>query len=147
MQLADLWRYQVGTDTPIALWFRQGLLSQNSTFILTTRDLEPWLEDCEVWFESRPLENLSEFERDMRQVLFGGVTFDRDRFAAAYVEHTEACIKMAAKMGVQLHQWNVVADPTWRFLNQLTGRQTEQPFPYTPGVYDKTWQAVMDAHS
>lgn len=142
MQLGDLWRYQVGTDTPVALWFRQGLLPQNSTFILTTRALDPWLEDCQVWFESRPLESLSEFEREMRQFLFGGVTFDRDRFATAYRQHTEECLKVAAKMGVQLHQWNVVAEPNWDFLHQLTGKQTDHPFPFTPGVYDKTWEAV-----
>lgn len=147
MQLGDLWRYRVGTDTPIALWFRQGLLSPNNTFVLTTRDLDSWLEDCQTWFESRPLDSLSKFERDMRQVLFGGVTFDRDRFTAAYSKHTEECIRMAAKMGVQLHQWDVVAEPNWHFLTQLTGRRTEQPFPFTPGVYDKTWQAVMSAHS
>lgn len=147
MKIGDLWRYKVGTDTPVAFWFRKGLLPRDGIFILTTRDLEPWLDDCQFWFDSRPIETLSAFEREMRQFLFGSITFDRDRFAAAYVKHTEACIEMAQTMGVQLHQWNVVAEPDWRFLNQLTEKHTDQAFPFTPGVYSKTWQALRAAES
>jgi hypothetical protein len=140
-----LWRSQVATDTPVAMWFRQGKLPKNSIYILTTRELEPWLDDCQAWFESKPLSALKPFDQQVRQELFQGLGFDRDRFAHAYQIHHSACHAMATKIGVTLHEWDVVANPTWDFLANLTGRTPTVPFPYNPGVYNKTWKAVNAA--
>ncbi|KAM3112898.1 hypothetical protein [Phormidesmis sp. 146-33] len=141
----SLWQFHAVTDAPVAFWFRQKKLPKNGLYILTTRSLKPWLEDCQAWFESRPSDTLSPFEIEIREALYGGVTFDRQRFAEAYDRHTAACYQIAQEMGVTLYEWDLVANPTWDFLTQLTGRTSDQAFPFTPGVYNRTWQAVIEA--
>jgi hypothetical protein len=145
VSIPDLWRSQVATDTPVAMWFRQGKLPTKGVYILTTRSLEPWLADCEAWFDSKPIEKLKPFEKENRYALLNGLTFDRDRFTQAYAEHHRACHAMAKQMGVTLHEWDVVENPTWDFLVTLTGRIPTDAFPYQAGVYNKTWQAVNAA--
>ncbi len=140
-----LWRSQVATDTSVALWFRQGKLPKTGIYVLTTRALDPWLDDCQAWFDSKPLAVLSPIERELRQSLYHGLTFDRDRFAAAYTEHYTACHDMAQKMGITLHDWDVNTQPNWTLLSEITGRRSAEPFPFTPGLYHKTWQAVEAA--
>ncbi len=140
-----LWRSQVATDTSVGLWFRQGKLPKTGIYILTTRALEPWLDDCQAWFETKPLSVLSPIEIELRNALYQGLTFDRDRFTQAYAEHHAACHAMAKRMGITLHEWDVIANPDWRLLSELTGRVTPEPFPFTPGVYHKTWQEVEAA--
>lgn len=130
------------TDITVAYWFRQRWLPSNGIFILTTRRLEPWLDDCKAWFESRPLETLCEFEVETRRFLFGQTQFERNVFSDAYHRHTEICLSIARQMGVPLYQWDVVEHPNWDFLAELSGRKTDQPFPFTPGVYPKVYQAV-----
>lgn len=143
--IADLWRSQVATDTPVAMWFRQGKLPKKGIYVMTTRELEPWLDDCQAWYDSKPLEKLKPFEKQTRQALFQGLDFDRDRFAKVHEIHHTACHEMAQNMGVKLHEWDVVAHPTWDFLADLTGRTPTEPFPYQAGVYHQTWQAVNAA--
>lgn len=146
VSLRQMWFYDVVTDSPVGMWFRQGVLPRNGIFILTTRNVSTWLEDCQHWFESRPPELLNPFERKVRRYLYKGLRFDRHQFEAAYHEHVDACYRVACQMEVPLHEWNVVADPTWDFLQRLTGKETNQPFPFQPKVYAKTWQEWLDAN-
>ncbi|MGL4351319.1 MAG: hypothetical protein ACRCT2_12270 [Plesiomonas shigelloides] len=136
--LHELPPVQVATDTPVAMWFRQGKLT-DGVYILTTRDLGSWLDACEVWYESKPSAVLSDFEKEVRMFLFKGLDFDRDRFTQVYVDHTKICRKTAKDMGLELHEWNVVADPDWRFLEKLTGRSVDRSFPYREGGGGRTW--------
>jgi hypothetical protein len=145
LSIPSLWHSQVATDTPIALWFRQGKLPKTGIYVLTTRALDPWLDDCQAWFESKPMSVLSPIEKEVRAYLYEGITFDRDRFARAYDRHTTACREMATTLGITLHEWDVNAHPNWNLLSELTGRSSSEPFPFTPGVYHKTWQAVEEA--
>ncbi|MCL1464462.1 hypothetical protein [Argonema galeatum] len=142
----NLWKYEVATDTPVGMWFRQGLLPRNGIFILTVRDVQSWLEDCQLWYESRPIDSLNDFEVRVRQYVCGSLTFDRSCFEDSYYKHTEACVTMAKNMGVKLYEWNVVAEPNWDFLTKLTGRTTDKPFPFTPGKYAGTWDKFLEVH-
>lgn len=141
--IEDARQVQVVTDTSIAMWFRKGLLSRNAVYVLTIRELDSWLDDCETWYESRPISTLNFCEEEIRKYLFGGVEFDRNRFADFYYIHCEACSDVADQMGVKLHCWDVVGNPGWGFLENLTGRSTSMPFPYVPGGGLKTWELTQ----
>lgn len=140
--------FDVMTDTPVAMWFRQELLPQDATYVLTVRALDSWLETCQTWFESRPLDTLDPVSQELRWFLYGGLTFDRKRFIAAYHTHVESCYRLASLHGLKLYEWNVMANPSWEFLCSLTGRpyppkpfplQTEKPFKRA------TWQGAIEA--
>lgn len=140
-------RAQALTDTSVALWFRQEKLPKDGVYILTTRDLNSWLDDCKTWFESRPFSSLKPIDREIREYLFNGITFDRDRFISAYEQHYNDCHKIAEKMNVVIHEWNVTANPSWEFLFELTNRTSCEKFPFNPGIYHETWIDVVSAEN
>jgi hypothetical protein len=143
--LEQICPYEVVTDVSIAMWFRKGLLPCNGNYIITIRNLENWLNDCHSWYESSPYTpGRPVIFQQNRQYLYQGLTYDRERFIDSYHKHNEECEVMAKRMGVKLHKWNVVEDPTWNLLNQLTGKITDQPFPFNPGIYPKTLQEVKE---
>ncbi len=134
LSLQDTQTYDVCTDTPVGMWFRQGLLPRTATYVLTVReDREAWLAACEVWFTPESVKSCSDFTLELRRYLYGTTVFERDRFSAAYDQHLKICEQSAQAVGIPLHYWDVVADPHWAFLCSLTGRsQPESPFPFTP---------------
>ncbi|MUG93291.1 hypothetical protein F7734_12975 [Scytonema sp. UIC 10036] len=145
--LAWILDFDVLTDTPVAFWFRLGLLPLDATFVLTVREIESWLEACQVWFESRPLSTLDPFTQQVRWYLYGGLTFERERFINCYWNHLEQARKLAQKYGLNLVEWNLVENPQWDFLCNLTLQDVpSQPFPFK---FDKqykrgTWQGVLN---
>lgn len=145
--LAWVEKVDVLTDTPVAFWFRQRLLpQQQATFVLTTREIESWLDACQTWFESRPLNTLDSFTQQLRSFLYGGLTFERTRFIDAYWTHLEVCRGIAQKYGCLFYEWNLVANPNWDFLCNLTLKSIpSQPFPFKSEKEYKrgTWQGAQ----
>jgi len=140
--------FDVLTDPPVAMWFRQELLPKDATYVLTVRAIDPWLESCQAWFDSRPLPTLDPISQQLRWFLYGGLTFDRDRFVAAYQIHLETCRQLAAFHQLKLHEWNVVANPDWDFLCRLTQQPCPaQPFPLqlSQPYRRATWQGALTA--
>jgi len=81
----DFDTFEALTDTPIA--WRYKLLDgryPGSKFILTVRDLPQWLKSCERFFLNKEPNMWDQLNRMM---CYGTVTFDKDRFAAAYQSH------------------------------------------------------------
>lgn len=75
------------TDTPVTAFFP--LLDQRypgSRFVLTVREMEGWLGSVEELFRRR-----TQGERgpvaEIRRLVYGRVTFDREHFRAAYERH------------------------------------------------------------
>ncbi|MBW4429175.1 MAG: hypothetical protein KME50_33450 [Nostoc desertorum CM1-VF14] len=145
--LAWIEKFDAFTDTPVAFWFRQGLLPQDATFVLTVREIESWLEACQTWFESRPISTLDPLTQHLRCYLYGGLIFERERFIDYYWTHLEICRKLALRHNLKLYEWNLVANPSWDFLCNLTGRDIPSlAFPFKSERQYKrgTWQGVLD---
>jgi Sulfotransferase domain len=86
--------------------------------------------------------------QQLRWYLYGGLTFERERFINAYWTHLENCRNLAQKYDLRLYEWNLVANPIWDFLCNLTGRDVpSQPFPFKfEKQYRKgTWQGVLNS--
>lgn len=131
------------TDTTVALWFRQGLLPRNATFVLTVREISSWLNACQTWFESRPLNTLCPLTQKSRWYLYGGLKFERERFIDSYWIHVESCRYLAQKYDLKLYEWNLVANPSWDFLCNLTGQNVPSyPFPFNKEYTRGTWQGL-----
>ena len=67
-------------DTPVNIFYKDIPNSKNSYFINTTRDLESWLQSCEVHFKNERIDIY-------RYSLFNSFTYDRERFTKTYLEH------------------------------------------------------------
>lgn len=87
----DIERHDAALDTPVAANFIElDRRFPGSRFIYTSRSLEPWLASCcrfwqkyqEILFDQTP------FIVDLHQRLYGGSSYDKQRFSTAYQRHT-----------------------------------------------------------
>lgn len=92
-------RHDAATDTPVALNYRS--LDQRyptSRFILTVRSEEEWLESCEKFWRKNDHDfTTNPLFAELHTRLYGGVAFDRQRFAGTYARHCERAVAHFAK--------------------------------------------------
>lgn len=110
------------TNLPMATYFRE--LDQRypgSKFILTNRDVDPWLESIERQFSKNAYPD-SQFDRDIRLAQYGVITFNEARFRRIHAEHQSAVAEYFADRPDDLLQMNVFEgdhwDPLCKFLNK-----------------------------
>lgn len=128
-------RFDAFTDNPIPLLYKK-LDSKfpNSKFILTTRDIDTWLESVEWLFER----GYSAYKRNkypeinrIHKSLYGRETFDRIAFKDKWLEHKEDVLNYFKERKSDLlildqsqnFNWNELCN----FLNQPV---PDTPFPY-----------------
>jgi len=118
------------TDLPIGLFYKQlDLRYPGSKFILTIRDLEPWLASCERQFSKRP--NPPEgFHRRVRTAAYGATEFDRDRFIERRDAHHAGIRAYFAQRPEDLLELDICGGEGWDALCPFLGRELpETPFP------------------
>jgi hypothetical protein len=108
-----------------------------SKFILTMRDLEPWLQSCEAHYCQRfRQEDLEPRHRAFRKrnmlKLYGTDTFNMTLFAEAYVRHINAVQTYFAQRTKDLLILNIPAGDGWETLCPFLGHPLpDSPFPHT----------------
>lgn len=97
-RLTLLEKYQAIADTPVVPYYPQlDKEYPGSKFILTTRDIEPWLESVKKHWETSPQyehEPLrKEFQSFIRTAVYGCIEFNEDRFRYVYETHYNNVIR------------------------------------------------------
>jgi len=85
MSYEEIENHEASTDTAIAARFEfLDLLYPGSKFVLTTRDLDSWIESAASLdrFESDPI-----WQLETRAKLWGSFLFDREKFIEGYHKH------------------------------------------------------------
>jgi hypothetical protein len=125
----DFDKFEVLTDTPIS--WRYKLLDgryPNSKFILTVRDLPQWLKSCERFFFNKEPNMWDQMNRLM---CYGTVTFNKDRFAAAYQSHLTGVQAYFANRPNDLLVLNVTGGDGWEKLCAFLDRAVPKvSFPW-----------------
>ncbi len=79
--------HDAATDVSVAIWFKElDAAYPGSKFILTTRDMDSWLESCRQHFahsHEKPEWN------SLRCKVFGAAVFDEQLWQKAYFKHHE----------------------------------------------------------
>jgi hypothetical protein len=123
------------TDTPVAYNFKRlDKLFPHSKFILTVRDPDSWLQSCEkLWRRQAAFFDRHAFVTDLHEKLYGGRTFDRARFLAAYEAHvadTHAHFKERTEDFLELDILKT-ANPWSPLCRFLGASMPDVPFPNT----------------
>ena len=88
-----LYQFDAFTDLPISYFYKNlDKKFPNSKFILTTRDIDSWLNSCANFrrfnYKSRNLLSLDKFKRyKLRKKIYGCTHYDRELFKSAYENH------------------------------------------------------------
>lgn len=124
-------------DLPVACHFRE--LDQRfpgSRFILTTREIESWLNSCERNFSKAHEDPIF---RALRRKAFGAETFDRQQFRAAWERHLRGVEDYFSDRPDDLLILDLESRRKWKDLCTFLGKEEPRaPFPRHPG-----WKKTM----
>jgi sulfotransferase family protein len=139
LRLSVLEKYDALTDTPICATFEAlDAAYPGSKFVLTTREKEAWLESYRrFWAAWRLAPHLlrrppgAAFLTAILEKLYGGVTFDRDRFSRAYDEYHERVRGHFRGRATDLVTLDICAGEGWDTLCGFLGvRRPRAEFPW-----------------
>lgn len=129
------------TDITVAPFYAQlDKLFPNSKFILTVRDKESWLSSLEAQWNTKPVFDDSQAEKEtnmqrrrlLRVAAYGTYTFNKERFDYVYDLHYKNVVEYFKDRPESLLIINIYAGEGWgklcAFLNQPI---LEQPFPFS----------------
>ncbi|MEZ5777832.1 MAG: sulfotransferase [Paracoccaceae bacterium] len=134
------------TDLPVGTWFRE--LDERypgSKFILTARDVEPWLASVERQFTANPDPD-DRFIRDVRLAQYGVTTFNAARFRRIHADHRRAVRDHFADRPGDILEIDVFSGAGWPELCGFLGHPIPSaPFPSVkPGFSPKRTAATDD---
>jgi len=73
--------YDAFTDIPVIPVYKQlDRRFPGSKFVLTVRDMDPWLDSCEGYHRFQPGFEVSTKTRALRRVVYGTEVFDREQW-------------------------------------------------------------------
>jgi len=89
----DIIQNQIASDLSVICWLDKIVIDYpNSKWILSLRNIDLWLDECEIFF-SRSLDYLShETKKSMltyRANIYGNINFDRELWFNSYLKHCE----------------------------------------------------------
>src|SRR3989344_3706581 len=112
-------------DLPVALNYKK-LDSEypNSKFILTTRDLNTWLESMRNHYRQHPASKMYKEQLDYRQKFWGTVRFSKKIMTRKYNEHLKDVDKYFSKRKKDLLVIRIVDGEGWEKLCPFLGKKT-----------------------
>ena len=122
-----------GADNGVLLFYKYlDYKFPGSKFVLTLRALEPWLESMEWVYARRPAVTRANDIAIMRRMsIYESVTFDREKFAAAYDRHHADVRRYFVNRPADLLEIDFSERPGWEPLCTFLGLpQPEVPFPW-----------------
>ena len=125
--------HDAATDISVGAFYPQlDRAFPGSRFILTLRDVEPWLDSVEDHRRRRAHETDPDCPKAaVRQLLYATRGFDRETFRRAYHEHEHAARAYFADRPDDLLVVDLCAHPSWDALCAFLGRPVpDEPFPH-----------------
>lgn len=124
------------TDLPISTYFRElDARYPGSKFVLTNRDIEPWLQSVERRFSKNPYPE-NQFSRDVRLAQYGVISFNEARFRRIHEEHTAAVQDHFRDRPDDLLEINPFGGDEWEPLCKFLGKPI--PNQHYPELRPKT---------
>lgn len=102
----------------------------NSKFVLTTRNIDSWLDSCDRWINDRPVLKQSIAGR-YRLELYGIITYDKQIFTDTYNKFHNNILNYFSNRIKDLLIIDICSNPSWIELCNFTGKPIpEIPFPH-----------------
>lgn len=129
-------------DTTISAGFKfLDLMYPGSKFILTLRDVEPWLRSCEnYWSKRAAIHHTDPTILQTHRIIYGTSDFSRDAFLLAHSFHLSSVYRHFAGRD-NLLELNIAKGDGWETLCPFLGKPIpEEPFPHRhKETYDDAW--------
>jgi 3'-phosphoadenosine 5'-phosphosulfate (PAPS) 3'-phosphatase len=133
------------SDTPIPSFYRElDAKYPDSRFILTTRDMEGWLNSCKKQFTQKLADKQNDAHNRLFIDLYDSTVFDQQKFRQGYEDFVNGVIQYFADRPQDLLTLNVSAGAGWETLCPFLGKPVPDiPFPKA-NVTRIRWMNIND---
>jgi len=133
--VAESQNHDALTDIPVILAYRQfDSIYPNAKFILTEREMEPWLDSCERHWGKKKRRKSNPIALLVRRAVFGVEMFDRKLFKVAYRIHRDQVLSYFSGRPGKLLIMNICDGDGYEKLCPFLGLDIpEEPFPHDAG--------------
>lgn len=131
IDLHEIDAHDAFTDTPIPSFYRElDAKYPQSKFILTIREMDPWLKSCKKQFTKRSAETVNAASNELFNDLYGCTSFDAEKFKKGYDRFTAGVLNYFKDRESDLLIIDVCAGEGWEKLCPFLGHPIPpMPFP------------------
>ncbi len=88
LDLSKIRKYDALSDLPVARFYKElDIAFPDSKFILTTREMEAWLDSCRRHFWPGQIFKGDYWFNRLHEDIYGSIDYDEDKFREAYKRH------------------------------------------------------------
>lgn len=137
-------KYEVMTDLPIARFYRELYYAYpNSKFILTTRDMEDWLDSCRRHFWPGQIFKGDNWINRLHQDVYNSIDFDRDSYKDAFRKHEDEVASFFENKTDKLLVMDITNGEGWKPLCDFLDRPIPQKqFPHIDCLYTRVFKML-----
>lgn len=120
--------YDALTDTPITRFYKElDKLFPKSKFILTTRNMEDWLNSCEKFLDKNKFEEAFQLNKE----IYNSSEFNRKKFKQTRINHQKEVLEYFKNRKKELLIMNISGGDGWGKLCKFLDKPIPQEkFPY-----------------
>lgn len=137
-------RYDALSDLPIARFYRElDEAFPGSRFILTTRQIDDWLDSCRRHVWPGQLIKADTWFNRLHRDMYGAIDYDRQRFREAYIRHVDNVNTYFEGREDDLLEFNVASGDSWPMLCRFLDKPVpDEPFPKKDCLYSTFFKLV-----
>jgi hypothetical protein len=137
-------RYDALSDLPIARFYRElDEAFPGSRFILTTRQIDDWLDSCRRHVWPGQLIKADTWFNRLHRDMYGAIDYDRQRFREAYIRHVDNVNTYFEGREDDLLEFNVASGDSWKKLCTFLDKPVpDEPFPKKDCLYSTFFKLV-----
>lgn len=144
IDLGQVGNYDAITDIPIARFYQKLYHTfPDSKFILTTRNLEGWLDSCRRHFWPGQIIKSDNWINQLHKDIYNSIDFDREKFENAYLNHKKEVLSFFEDKENRLLVLDIINGDGWKMLCKFLDKPVPQaPFPHTDCFYTKIFKIL-----
>lgn len=137
-------KYDALSDLPIARFYKElDRTFPESKFILTTRELEEWLDSCSRHFWPGQILKGDFWFNRLHEEIYGAIDYDEEKFRKAYTEHKEDVISYFSGRYDDLLIMDIPDGEGWDKLCPFLGEPIpDREFPEEDCFYSQIFKAI-----
>ncbi len=137
-------RYDALSDLPVARFYRQlDALFPGSWFILTTRQIDDWLDSCRRHVWPGQFIRVDTWFNRLHRDMYGAIDYDEECFRRAYIRHVSGVHRYFEGREADLLEFSVTGGDSWEKLCRFLGHDVpDGPFPRKDCLYSRFFKLV-----
>ncbi|MEF8835065.1 MAG: sulfotransferase family protein [Candidatus Thermoplasmatota archaeon] len=135
-------KYDALSDLPVVRFYKElDRTFPDSKFILTTRELEEWLDSCRRHFWPGQILKGDFWFNRLHKEIYGAIDYDEEKFRKAYKDHRQEVLSYFSKREEDLLIMDITDGEGWEKLCPFLNEQIpDKDFPKKDCLYSQIFK-------